>query len=97
MDETQWTDFCSSYINENKRELLWIDIDKELPTKDALYIIHVETADKNKPYIGTAWYNPNGFGWSLLPDVFIPCITHWMEMPKPPKNESTHKRRDNAR
>jgi len=62
----------------------WINIKDRLPEKDALYIIHVETDDPDKPYINTAWYDPDNFGWSLLPESFVNSITHWMPMPLPP-------------
>jgi len=63
----------------------WHSIKKEgPPKKDKLYIIFVETADENKPYINTAWYSPGGFGWSLLPKCFISSITHYMDMPEWP-------------
>ena len=63
----------------------WISVKDRLPTEDAPCLIHATTADPDKPYINVAWYDPGGFGWSLLPACFKPCITHWMPLPKPPK------------
>lgn len=64
----------------------WISIKEQgPPKKDKLYLIFVETADEKKPYLNTAWYSPDGFGWSLLPTHFIPAITHYRELPKWPQ------------
>ena len=62
----------------------WISIEDKLPDKDAVYLIHAPSADPDKPFIHIAWYDPD-FGWSLLPKVWIPAITHWMPLPEPPK------------
>ena len=61
----------------------WIKIDTP-PTEDGPYLIHHPTADEEKPVVQVAWYEPDGFGWSLMPKVYIPSITHWMPLPKPP-------------
>lgn len=64
-------------------EMIWINLSEKKPLEDKLYLVHVLTLDPNKPYINTAWYDPN-YGWSLLPEVFVDSITHWMHLPKPP-------------
>ena len=65
----------------------WISVKDRLPDKDALVLIHALSADEYRPYLNTAWYDPSGFGWSLLPEPFIPAITHWQPLPKPPAEE----------
>jgi len=56
-----------------------------LPTKDALYLIHAPSLDEGSPLITTAWFDPNGIGWSGLAPCWINAITHWMPLPEPPK------------
>ena len=63
----------------------WVPVSERLPDKDALYIVHAPSADPEKPMIHVAWYEPNGYGWSILPKVWIDAITHWMPMPDAPR------------
>jgi hypothetical protein len=65
----------------------WIDIRKELPKEDGNYLVCASSLSKDKPFIQMAWYDPNGFGWSTIPTMWIPSITHWMpvELPKAEK------------
>jgi hypothetical protein len=65
---------------------MWHNIKKEKPPKDAPYIIHAPSLDYQKPMIQIAWYNPSS-GWSLIPEVWIDSITHWMPLPKPPRRK----------
>jgi Protein of unknown function (DUF551) len=64
----------------------WIAATDRLPSIDGSYLVHCPSADPDKPLIATAWYNPNA-GWSLLPDLWINAITHWMSLPAPPAEE----------
>lgn len=63
----------------------WTNVKDALPPDDALYIVHAPSGDPDRPMIHIAWYNPNGFGWSMLPQVWIDALTHWMPLPKPPE------------
>jgi hypothetical protein len=64
----------------------WYSVEKDgPPKKDAPYIIHSPSADPKLPLIMIGWYDPRGFEWSLIPKPFIKGITHWMRLPKPPK------------
>ena len=67
----------------------WISVKERLPKRDSLYIIFAPSADKNKPLKQCAWYDPSGYGWSLLPIVWIKAITHWMELPEDPEPSTT--------
>ncbi len=62
----------------------WIPVAERLPDKDALYIVCAPSADPDRPMLSIAWYDPRGFGWSLLAGVWIEALTHWMPMPEPP-------------
>ena len=62
----------------------WHYVSKELPKKDALYLIAVLSADK--PFVNMAWYDPN-YGWSLIQRRWIENIYAWMPIPKPPEEE----------
>lgn len=64
----------------------WVPVTDRLPTEDGKYLIYAPSADPDKPFIHVAWYDP-GFGWSLLPQVWVDAITHWMEFPGPPEEE----------
>ena len=61
----------------------WRDFRTDPPTDDAALIIHAESADPKMPLIVTAWFSPD-FGLSLVPEMWIPSITHWMPLPEPP-------------
>jgi hypothetical protein len=63
----------------------WISVEERLPDVDGKVIVHCPSADPGKPLIAMAWYDPGGFGWSMLPQVWIDGITHWMSLPEPPK------------
>jgi hypothetical protein len=66
----------------------WISVKDRLPDEDGKVIVHCPSADPDKPLIAMAWYDPRGFGWSLLPEVWIRAIRHWMPLPSPPKDQS---------
>jgi hypothetical protein len=66
----------------------WIPI-KDLPQKEGPYLVFIPSADPLKPFMEKAWYDPRGFGWSLIPDVLIKGITDWMPMPPPPPSGET--------
>jgi hypothetical protein len=61
----------------------WISVKDKLPDEDGLVFIYAPSADKNKPLKQTAWYDPK-YGWSLLPQIWIDAITHWMYLPEDP-------------
>ena len=60
----------------------WISVNDRLPDKNALYLIYAPSLDKNSPLIQCAWYDPNGFGWSGLVEIWLKAITHWMPLPE---------------
>jgi hypothetical protein len=62
----------------------WISVVDKLPEKDGLCLVCVPMADE-KYMISTAWYDPTGFGWSLMPEQWIGAITHWQPLPEPPR------------
>jgi len=62
----------------------WISVKDRLPSEDGKVLVHVPTADEDKPYVGVAWYDPSR-GWSLLPTAWIRSIENWMPVPSAPE------------
>jgi hypothetical protein len=62
----------------------WKLIKKELPKKEGPYLVFAKSKNPKIPFIYVAWYEPK-FGWSLIPEVWVKSLTHWMPLPKPPK------------
>lgn len=62
----------------------WISVKDILPDKDGPVLIYAPSADKDKPFIMMAWYDPSGFGWTA-PKFLLKHITYWMYLPEPPK------------
>lgn len=57
----------------------WIPVTERLPEEDGCYLVAVKN-DHKRRYSKTAWFS-NG-AWFARQDV-----THWMPMPKEPKEE----------
>lgn len=70
----------------------WISVDN-LPDNDGQVLIAVDMANGIK-HVAMAWYNPKD-GWSLVPSSWKSAITHWMEVPKPPKKPLLPEAKDN--
>jgi len=64
----------------------WIKFSDKEPPESGLYLIFAPSSDPSSPFIYVAWFEP-GFGWSLLPQMWIDAITHWMPLPDPPKGK----------
>ena len=67
----------------------WIEMKKELPTKDGIHFVYAKSADPEKPFMSTAWWSPKNKRWELLPTVWSKAITHWMNMPEAPIGKSS--------
>lgn len=49
----------------------WIELEKEKPPRDALYLVCVESLDRAKPLLAVVWYDRND-GWgSRLPSAWL--------------------------
>ena len=59
----------------------WISMNDQLPKEDAPYLVYARTADPQASFIQIAWYEPDGFGWSLLPEAWVKAITHCCRCP----------------
>ena len=68
----------------------WRDVQEELPQRDGIVLVYCPSQDPKKGLTALAWYNPEK-GWSHLPDVWIEVITHWQQIPSPPKKRSEAK------
>ena len=62
----------------------WIFVKDRLPDKDGMVIIYAPSMFVESPFVDIAHYNPNGFGWSLIPEAWIDAIEAWMPLPEPP-------------
>jgi len=64
----------------------WISVEERMPTEDALYLVYAPSLDPDKPFIKTAWFDPDiVLGWQFIPKVWSDAVTHWMFLPWPPK------------
>lgn len=66
----------------------WISVKDKMPEEEGRYFVFAESKDPDKPFIQIAWYEPDGFGWSLVPSVWVKAITHWMPLPTRPLSRS---------
>jgi len=66
----------------------WIKCSERVPEIDGAYAIYAPSMDKDCPLIMTAYYHES-VGWSMLPQVWIDAITHWMPLPEAPKEEES--------
>ncbi len=65
----------------------WIELEKEKPTEDALYLICAESHDPDESLIAVAWYDPDA-GWGpQLPPAWLDAITHWQDIKPLGKSE----------
>lgn len=61
----------------------WVELEKEEPTGDALYLICAQNMVSDKPLIAIAWHDPDS-GWGpQLPPMWLDAITHWQEIKQP--------------
>lgn len=66
----------------------WTKISKDgLPKEDGPVTIHAESRDPESPLIISCWYNPMA-GFTLIPPVWIPSITHWMKIEVPNREKT---------
>ncbi len=63
----------------------WIPLSERLPPRDDRYLVYAPSADPDKPMILIAWFHPDSKKWSLILEIWSSAITHWMEVPGPPK------------
>lgn len=62
-------------------EVQWYRFVDEQPPIEGMYIICSDTL-----LVATAWWN--GEAWHVLPGEG--AVTHWMELPPPPKKETSN-------
>ena len=69
---------------EEVQQMRWIPVEGRKPaSSDNPILIYKAVNDRNNN-IGTAWYSPY-HGWIPTNGTEIDGITHWMPLPKPPK------------
>lgn len=70
--------------------LRWVSVEERKPaSSDNPILIYKAVNDRNNN-IGTAWYSPY-HGWIPTNGTEIYGITHWMPLPKPPKEGANGK------
>lgn len=60
----------------------WIDIKDKLPDLGKKKLVLCD--GYNNPYISTAWLSSDGM-WHVADPYALGLVTHWMELPQPPK------------
>lgn len=78
----------------------WISVKDKLPEEGGQYLVFVKEEDEEHGCVLNAWFNPFELtlvpleiGWTLLyefyefSDRLRGCITHWMPLPEPPREE----------
>ena len=65
----------------------WISVEDLLPDEDGPYLIYALSQDPKSSFITCAWYDPSIPAWSGLVKVWLEAITHWMPLPKEPKEK----------
>ncbi len=76
---------CAVNILMDVKKDGWISVEERMPTEDALYFVHAPSLDPDKPFIRTAWFDPdNDMGFENIPKVWSDAVTHWMPLPDPP-------------
>ncbi len=63
----------------------WIPLTDRFPPRDDRYLVFAPSSDRDKPMILIAWFHPDSKKWSLILEIWSAAITHWMEVPGPPK------------
>jgi len=64
----------------------WISIEDRLPNEEDYYLVvwdYDEVEEVGEAFYSEKWYFPY---YSNEKDVTEPKVTHWMPLPKPPKN-----------
>ena len=63
----------------------WIPVTERLPEEDGRYLCNVKSfAFKGSFYITMLKYDKGGF---IEGHIYTDDVTHWMELPEPPKGE----------
>lgn len=62
----------------------WISVDERLPEEDGTYLVVV----KNRAsHIDTDRFYVDDSSWEFFNNSRLPKITHWMQLPEPPKGD----------
>lgn len=72
--------------------MTWINVKDRKPPRDSSYLVAIGPMADGEYFIRIAWYNPNEDPdmydrWSCLPTALLEYITHWMELPEPPRDQ----------
>lgn len=84
---TKITEILRSYFPPDDGAEGWIKVSKRLPDGPGQYIAYPMTGEITTAYVGAATFNrEDGLFW--LDDSGYECeVTHWRELPDPPKEQ----------
>lgn len=78
-DEIEFCEMCAGRVKALMDRDKWIDINDRLPDTDREVLVY-------DLHLGCFVLSCNGVEWADLPTIH-PHITHWRELPKPPRME----------
>lgn len=64
----------------------WCQTTKRLPQHDGMYLVHLLTTDELNMILISSYEKEKG--WTMLPEEWRNSVSHWMQMPNPPKMET---------
>ena len=75
-------------IPEEVKQMRWIPVEERKPKPSDNPILIYKSWDGRANFIGTAWYS-SFHGWIPTNGTKIYGVTHWMSLPKAPKEEQS--------
>ncbi len=70
--------------------MIWNKYPEVKPKEAGKYLVYVPSASSEKSFVHLAWYveteNPTIGEWQLITEVWAKGITHWSDLPEPPKD-----------
>ena len=74
-------------LKEEVQQMRWIPVEERKPKPSDNPILIYKSWDGRANFIGTAWYS-SFHGWIPTNGTKIYGVTHWMPLPKPPKEDN---------
>lgn len=77
----------TGWLAEEHAKHLWVPVTERLPERLGNYLVYVNYAKGDLPFVGVDFYSGNSF----LTEFSCPGyyrISHWMPLPEPPQEEN---------